>query len=122
LPPHGPPRFLEAPSLPVGVGDGDYHERTVLLEPASRLYLYSDGLTDATNAAREPFGKQRLLAALAAQREQPLDESVAAVLHEVHGWCGVPHLRDDVSILALEFTGAGSVSAESESPRAMASA
>jgi sigma-B regulation protein RsbU (phosphoserine phosphatase) len=120
LPPGGPPTFLESASLPVGIGDGDYRERTVRLEPGSRLYLYSDGIPDAVNAAGEPFGKPRLLTALAGQRGRPLDEGIAALLHEVHRWCGVPHLRDDVSILGLEFTGAASRAPAAESPRAVA--
>jgi sigma-B regulation protein RsbU (phosphoserine phosphatase) len=120
LPPAGPPTFLESSGLPVGIGEGEYRERTLRLEPGSRLYLYSDGITDALNAAAEPFGKPRLREALAAQRDRPLDQGIAALLRELHRWCGVSHRRDDVSILGLEFTGAGSRTPEAEPPRAVA--
>jgi sigma-B regulation protein RsbU (phosphoserine phosphatase) len=120
LPCDGRPVFLESPSLPIGVGDGKYQERTVRLEPGGRLYLYSDGLTDATGASEEPFGRQRLQDRLAAQRPAPVDESIAALLRDVHGWCGAPCLRDDVSILGVEFTGAAARKGGAESPRAVA--
>ena len=118
LPPGGPPAFLDSPSLPIGIGDGAYEERALRLEPGSRLYLYSDGITEALNAAEELFGKPRLLAALAAQRDRPLDEGIAGLLREVHRWCGVPRVPDDVSILGLEFTGAGDRAPGAEPPGA----
>jgi sigma-B regulation protein RsbU (phosphoserine phosphatase) len=120
VPPDGRPTFLEWPSLPVGIGEGRYQERTLRLEPGGRLYLYSDGITDVTNAAAEVFGKPRLLARLAASRDVPLDASIDAVLRDVHAWCGTPRPRDDVSILGVEFTGAGSRPAAAESPRVAA--
>jgi sigma-B regulation protein RsbU (phosphoserine phosphatase) len=106
LPPGGPATSLEAPSMPVGLGDGAYKEQVVRLEPGGRLYLYSDGIPETTNGAEEPFGKARLLAALAGQADRPLDEGIAALLRDVHGWCGLPRLHDDVSVLGVEFTGA----------------
>jgi sigma-B regulation protein RsbU (phosphoserine phosphatase) len=120
LPRDGRPVFLESPSLPIGVGDGKYVERTLRLEPGSRLYLYSDGITDATGATEEAFGRQRLQDRLEALREAPLDESIAALLGDVQGWCGTPSLRDDVSILGVEFTGAPGRKGAAEPPRAVA--
>jgi sigma-B regulation protein RsbU (phosphoserine phosphatase) len=116
VPPEGEAVFVEAPSLPIGVGEGPYKERTLRLEPGSRLYLYSDGIPEGTNAAEEPFGKQQLRASLAADRDRPLGASITALLDDFHTWCGRSQHRDDVSILGVEFVGAGSPAVEAEPP------
>jgi hypothetical protein len=51
------------------------------------------------------FGKDRLLLALEETRAAPLTDTVAALLGSVYRWCGTGRVRDDMSILALEFTG-----------------
>src|SRR5262245_23522410 len=38
-----PPAKLEVSGFPVGVGNGEYKEHTVVLKPGDRLILYSDG-------------------------------------------------------------------------------
>lgn len=120
VPPDGAPAFLEAPSLPIGLGEGRYVERALRLAPGGRLYLYSDGITDGLNAAEEPFGKEHLRASRAAARGRPLDESIAALLDDVHAWCGGAQPRDDVSVLGVEFTGAGCRPAAAAAPPAAA--
>ena len=73
----GPPHLLQGSGLPIGVGEGNYKEYTLRLEPGDRLYLYSDGLTEAMNADRHRFGNSRLLAALSRLRDASLDDSLA---------------------------------------------
>jgi phosphoserine phosphatase RsbU/P len=41
--------------------DGTYEQGRVALESGDRLVLYTDGITEATNAADEEFGEQRLI-------------------------------------------------------------
>jgi sigma-B regulation protein RsbU (phosphoserine phosphatase) len=54
-----PARALEAPTgLPIGLLDAPFEERAVPLCPGDRIYLYSDGLTEAENPAAEQFGSE----------------------------------------------------------------
>jgi sigma-B regulation protein RsbU (phosphoserine phosphatase) len=44
--------------------DSAYEEATVQLAPGDNLVLFTDGITESLSAAHEPFGDQRLDAAL----------------------------------------------------------
>lgn len=103
--PEGDAVLLDATSLPVGVGPGAYEERSLRLAPGARLYLYSDGLTDAVGDGGEMYGKARLLDAVARDRGLALEDSVPALLSDVHRWNAGGRPHDDISVLALEFTG-----------------
>lgn len=96
---------LNGPGLPIGFGHPDYVERSVRLRPGDRLYLYSDGLSEAPGPDNEMFGRDRLLSAVARHRALDLAASVQAFWADVDRWCAGDAARDDMSILALEFTG-----------------
>jgi len=104
VPKDASPLALEAPTgLPIGLLNASYEERTIPLCPGDRLYLYSDGITEAMNASEEQFGVQRLLARLSELRAVPLAESLNALMKSVEEWQCHDGLRDDVSLVALEW-------------------
>ena len=99
-----PPLVLEAPTgLPIGLLSATYEERAVSLRRGDRLYLYSDGISEATNAAEEEFGVQRLLSRLSEFRAFSLQESLNALMKSLEEWRCHDCLRDDVSLVALEW-------------------
>jgi sigma-B regulation protein RsbU (phosphoserine phosphatase) len=104
LPRQGEGKVVEAPGLPVGLGEAAYREHTVQLGPGDRLYLYCEGLTEARNPDGEHFGGRRLVDALQRGRVLSLAEGLSALVEEVEQWCAAP-LQDDVAILAVEVTG-----------------
>ncbi len=97
-------RRLDAPALPIGVIEDAAYENTRLkLRPGDRLYLYSDGLTEEVNSAGEEFGDERVQAAIVEDRSLPLEESVESLVQHVLAWRGDEHLKDDVSVVAVEI-------------------
>jgi serine phosphatase RsbU (regulator of sigma subunit) len=53
---------LNSDSFPIGMfANARYTARELHLQPGSRLVIFSDGLTDAQNAAEEEFGDERLI-------------------------------------------------------------
>ena len=103
VPRHGPARLLHARGFPVGVmEDVDYEEHAVRLAPGDRLYLYSDGLPEATDPSGEQFDYPRILATLVRFRHRPLGAGLAKLAERVQEWRGQPRLEDDLSVLALE--------------------
>jgi sigma-B regulation protein RsbU (phosphoserine phosphatase) len=98
----GEPWLLDVPGLPIGLGDETYRENSLTLGPGDRLYLYSDGLTDAMNEEGKRFGSARLLSALKESRAMALPDGLATLLRGVEEWCGRAEPYDDISILAVE--------------------
>ena len=102
----------------IGLAEDSYEERSVRLAVGDRLYLYSDGVSEAMNPAREQFGDARLLEAIGRGRSVPLQESVAALVEEIERWRGAASAEDDVSMLAVEVSLAiGPGRARRHSPR-----
>ncbi|MEI6257078.1 MAG: fused response regulator/phosphatase [Planctomycetota bacterium] len=100
----GPPEFHGADGFPIAfVPDVEYEQQTLQLAPGDRLYLYSDGVTEAMDKDREPLGDQALADVLAAGRLQPLEESVTGLLKRVEDWCQPNGPLDDVSILGIQW-------------------
>jgi sigma-B regulation protein RsbU (phosphoserine phosphatase) len=98
--------MLESQGLPIGLAEDAYEERSVRLAAGDRLYLYSDGVSEAMDPTDEQFGYARLLRAIARGRSEPLQENVAALLGEVERWRGAASAQDDVAILAIEVSAA----------------
>ncbi|WP_194724494.1 PP2C family protein-serine/threonine phosphatase [Noviherbaspirillum malthae] len=92
-------------SLPIGfLSDIQYESHFLKLEAGTRLYLYSDGITDCLNMQEEAFGASRL--------EQLLSRTSSLTLEEVGGhlhsalcdWQGgIDSFGDDVTFLAIEY-------------------
>jgi sigma-B regulation protein RsbU (phosphoserine phosphatase) len=103
-------RQLEVPNaggFPIAIMDAaDYEEGEMTLEPGDRLYLYSDGLLEQRQSRDEQFGSARLLQAFADRTGGALDDVVTHVVDELTRWAEGATFEDDVSIVAVEWTGA----------------
>jgi sigma-B regulation protein RsbU (phosphoserine phosphatase) len=98
-------RVLQVSGSPIGLGDGNYEEHSLILGEGDRLYLYSDGLLDVMDADDKRFGMDGLRAALEEGRTKPLRDGLANLMQRLGEWCGRPTLLDDISILAAEVIG-----------------
>jgi phosphoserine phosphatase RsbU/P len=94
-------RTLEGSNLPIGFGQ-EYEQHTVQLEPGDRVYLYSDGVTDARNPLDDLFGSGRLSSALQSSFDTQLSTSVEALRRELTIWQAGAAAKDDISVLAIE--------------------
>ncbi len=103
--PEGKPRFIEGSGMPIGVTrEAVYEESRLKLNEGDRLYLYSDGITEAKNLKKELYGPGRFLKILEAVRKAPLAESLEHITREVESWC-TPHTPgDDITVLACELS------------------
>ena len=96
-----PPVILEGNGLPIGIGE-KYEEQKVQLHSGDRLYLYSDGVTEAMDADHSLFGPDRLLTCLGSSTSDSLTQSISRVQAALVGWQAGSPSRDDISILAME--------------------
>jgi sigma-B regulation protein RsbU (phosphoserine phosphatase) len=78
-----------------------YTERTVALEPGDRLFLYTDGLVEARNAAGEMFGERALCTALAQTAQAGAADAAQAIVGSVQRWARSQD--DDLTVLVCDF-------------------
>jgi len=83
--------------LPEGQFEVDLAHRR--LELGERLFIYSDGVIEANDAAGELFGSARLEAVVGAQRDDRF--AVAAVEEAVHAFQHAAAQSDDITIIEL---------------------
>ncbi|MDA2938977.1 serine/threonine-protein phosphatase [Acidobacteria bacterium AH-259-A15] len=104
LPRAAEPAILEAQGLPIGFfKEASYQEHSITMKPGDRLYLYSDGITEAMNEKGEEFGKRQLIRALDHSRARTLKDSLSSLFESVDEWRGDARLEDDISVLAAEI-------------------
>lgn len=82
-----------------------YMEYELQMEPGSKLFIYTDGIPEATNAENELFGTDRLVAALRKVEDENPTEILGRVNAAVDEFVkGAPQF-DDMTMLCLEYKG-----------------
>ena len=102
------PTLLEGTgSLALGALEGiPYPERSVRLEPGDAVLLYTDGVTEARNAAGEEFAEERLIRAAGETQGLAPGAMTAHVAEAVRAFTGGGALADDLTCLVLCYVGA----------------
>jgi len=103
-------RILTDGDSPIGMfPDGEFEEKELLLEPGTRLALYSDGITEAMRfPSLEVYGEERLYAMMYATEKLGIDECVSEIIRDLNLWLGETKPRDDISLLVIDMGKAGS--------------
>ena len=95
----GSVRRLEAGGMVVGLFDNmEYDEETVELRKDDIFIAFSDGMTEPENEFGE-FGEDRLVEAIAANADQPLDRIAAHAISAVKDWIGATEQPDDMTLV-----------------------
>lgn len=95
---------LGTTGIPLGIDpDWPYPVATTMLHRGDALFLFSDGITEAFNAAGKEFGKARLEAAIDSRRGGSAAELVDAVLGATNAFAADTDQSDDMTCLALVY-------------------
>lgn len=86
-----------------GIEDMTYEQATFLMKPGDMLYLYTDGVTEATDAKEELYGFKRLLTCLNRCIGQEPRELLTSVQADIDGFVKEAPQFDDITMLALKF-------------------
>ena len=97
-------QHIESNGLLFGVEpDSEYPVRSVPLEPSDRFLLYTDGVTETENAAREAFGDRQLERVVRNNRLQPASELARQVLSELQRWRpAAVNQQDDITLIVVD--------------------
>ena len=92
-------------NIPVGVlEDWSYTLQETTLSPGEILFLYTDGLTEATRSDGELFGEERVLEELSSHGEDISTERVVAdMTAAVNRFIGQAEQSDDLTMLVLKM-------------------
>jgi sigma-B regulation protein RsbU (phosphoserine phosphatase) len=96
--------YLEG--FPIGMAPESepFQQRSVVLGPGDRIFIYSDGIPDAMRGDGEVFGAARLLDAVQRFSTEPLEGVIGCLLREVRDWRGDAAANEDMSILGFKVS------------------
>jgi serine phosphatase RsbU (regulator of sigma subunit) len=94
---------LAATGLALGiVADAPFEVGDTRLAGGDRLFLYTDGVTEAFDPRDEEYGETRLRTFLESQRGTPHRALVDGVIANVLLFCGTARPRDDMTLMCVE--------------------
>jgi sigma-B regulation protein RsbU (phosphoserine phosphatase) len=96
-------RFIERGGLPLGMfRDTRYYEYYLPIEAGQVLVLYTDGIVEATNAAGEEYGRDRLAAKVLAGRALTAKALIKFIHADMMDWTEGRGAGDDVTFLIVK--------------------
>lgn len=113
---HNPPLLIRSNGTIAPIGgsgqlvlgameDTVYRDDSSALAPGDRLFLYTDGVTEAMSPGDEMYGNERLERALAQLRDGTLREMAHGVVDGIRAFAETTPQSDDITIMAFEYLG-----------------
>ena len=84
-----------------------FREHEFELHPGDSLFVYTDGVTEATNAEKELFGNERLLEALNRDPDANTEQILSNVRNGIDTFVKDAEQFDDITMLCLKYLGPG---------------
>lgn len=99
--------FLKSrPGLVLAGMEGmQYRQAELTLAPGDRMFLYTDGVTEATNSKDELYGAERLAAYLNTHKEDSLTDTLTGLRGDVDAFVAEAEQFDDITMLMMEYRG-----------------
>ncbi len=86
-----------------GMEGSRYKEYEIQIEPGDRLFLYTDGVAEATNAHNELYGTDRMLDALNRNKDVSCEVLLHRMKEDIDAFVGEAPQFDDITMLSLEL-------------------
>lgn len=103
--PDGEYRFVEYGDLPLGMFyDARYHQHFIRFERGQVMVIYTDGITEAANAAGEEYGADRFAKRVHEGIELPAREMIDFVRKGVADFTERKFLDDDGTLFVIKAT------------------
>ena len=83
-----------------------YSSQKLILEPGDVIFLYTDGVTEATDADNRLYGEKRLLETLNRVRDLPVGDLCKYVKDDVDSFVGDAPQFDDITMVAVRYLAA----------------
>ena len=100
--------FKKKHGLVVGSMEGlRFTEYEFTMEKGDILYVYTDGVAEATNAENELYGTDRMLSALNERKDAPVEEILSHVRKDINGFVKEAPQFDDITMMGIRYLGEG---------------
>lgn len=86
-----------------GMEGSRYEEYELVLHKGDQLYVYTDGVAEATNASDELYGTDRMIAALNQDAGSMPEGTLRRVKADIDAFVGAAPQFDDITMLAIEI-------------------
>ena len=103
----GKPTFIKKRSgfVLAGMSGVKYREQTLKLNKGDKLFLYTDGVTEAENSLHELFGEERLSSCLEHDAAKTPDEIISDVKAAIESHAAGAEQFDDITMLCESYHG-----------------
>ena len=88
-----------------GMEDIEYKEYEMQIQPGDKIFVYTDGLTEATNSEKAMFGVDRILKALNEDVNASPEQLLKNVRKAVDAFVQDAEQFDDLTMLCMEYRG-----------------
>ena len=92
-----------------GIPNTKYKEYEIQLNPGDKLFVYTDGVPEATNAGNALFGTDRMIDALNTEPDASPMQLLQNVRHAIDDFVQDAEQFDDLTMMCLEYKGAKKV-------------
>jgi len=82
-----------------------YRAQSLDLAPGERIYLYTDGVTEATDLAHELYGEERLLRFLNSRPDNTPRMTLLSIKADIDRFVGEAEQFDDITMLVVDYLG-----------------
>ena len=103
-----------------GMKQSKYTEYEIQLEPGDKLFLYTDGVPEATDAQDNMFGTDRMLETLNKHADASPKQILEEVRSSVDRFVKDAEQFDDLTMLCLEYRGPSAVKGEGDDDESIA--
>ena len=83
--------------------DVDYEEKSITVEKGDRLFIYTDGITEAKNREGEEFGEMNLAKFIKSHHNLHGEEFCSLLMNSLSGFIRDQEVDDDIAFLNIEF-------------------
>ncbi len=93
-----------APAIGLMTGDvftSNLEAMTVQLRTGDAIFQFTDGLFEAVNAERQPYGRRRVMASMLLAMDEPAPDAVHRMVSSVRRYTGGP-FADDVTAMMIK--------------------
>ena len=80
-----------------------YQKNELYMQPGDRLFLYTDGVTEATDTDKQLYGRERLLEFMNKHNSDGTEEVLRKLKMELDQFVGEAPQFDDITMLMLDF-------------------